>query len=423
MIEDDVSRSIISRSAKLVIANIVSIAFLFCTNFFLIKLLGEKQYGEYISINVWLSVLSIVILFGMDDLFVAVLPKNKNGSKGSAVPLIFKWALKICLSLLLIAVTFSAIYFLNSSYSEWYRQYGFSLILLLTMLVFFNLLNAFFRGLNHIVKGQILEKVVRSGVVLTGIVFFYLLQKKVDLNTALYIQAGSIFVCVVIFMVDFFKKFSFSFGPYNSFDASGRSNLEFLGISLLYFLSTRVDILILTAYSTSKQVGYYNIAARISDILGYPTAALYLILPTVLSKEWVADPRKAAGILKKIVQVSSAIILMGLVILLFSGKQILSFFGKNFVNSYWPMVFLSSIHLVSVFSLPLNTILMVSGRQKFSLIALLVYVLFVMLLSFFFVPKWGAPGAALTMLCGSLFYLFFIVGVSYKLLRKELGYS
>lgn|GEM_PF-5589487 len=418
-IKDEVSRSIINRSGKLIVLNLAGVVFLFFTNFFLIKLLGESIYGHYVMVNVWLSFFTIIVIFGMDDLFIAVLPKKQNGYPiGIPAPMMLKWGIKLCFALLVTVVAVVTIILLNSSLNVWFKQYALYLLIFFGMLVGFTFLNAFFRGINLILKGQFLEKIVRSAGVLLFILIFNIFNWGLNFKTVLLFQAAALFICIVTFLWEFNKRFNLSFEKYNYYDSSGKSNLQFLGISLLNFLSTRLDILMLTMFSTPEQVGYYNIAGRISDLLGYPSAALYLIIPTFLSKEWIANQGKAITILKNIVLISGALVTMGIIILLFAGRQILHFFGTNFVNSYWAMIFLSIVNLLAVFSLPLNTIMMISGKQKFSLLALFAYVVFIVVLSLFMIPEFGANGAALSMLCGAFFYLLVTSFLSLKLFSK-----
>ena len=422
--EDEISRSIINRSGRLIIINFSGVILLFLTNFFLIKLLGESLYGNYIIVNVWLSFFNLIVVFGMDDLFIAVLPKKENGyPQGVAAPMVLKWGLKICLLLLVTVISTVSLIFLNSSLGGWFQKNALYLILFFVMLFGFTFFNAFFRGINLIIKGQFLEKIVRTLIVLIAILACYVFSGGLSFKAILLIQAVALFICIIIFLWEFKKRFNFSFEKYNYFDSSGKSNLEFLGISVLNFLSSRLDILMLTMFSTAEQVGHYNIAGRISDLLGYPSTALYLILPTFLSKEWILNRPKAISILKNITWISFSVILLCLIFLLFCGVQILNFFGKNFVFSYWSMIFLSTVNLFAVFSLPLNTIMMVSGKQKFSLLALLLYVVFVAVLSFFMIPKFGANGAALTMLAGSFFYLLLTVLFNLKLFSIKLNYG
>jgi O-antigen/teichoic acid export membrane protein len=421
IIGNELSLSIIHRSAKLMVINLVGVILLFFTNFYLIKILGERVYGQFVTVNVWLSMLNIVILFGMDDVFILVLPKVEvEYSRRVGAPAVLKWSFKVCMSLFVTVVVMLSILFLQGAIGRGFQQYAFPLILVLLLLVVFSLLNAFFRAMNLIVRGQFLEKIVRTFVVAISVIFCYSFNYHLTFKGALYIQATALLICVLFFAWDLARRFGFTFISQGNFDMSGKTNLPFVGISLLNLLASRVDILILSTFSSPEQVGYYNIAGRISDVLGYPASALYLIVPTLLSREWLRDRDKAIQILKTTVVASLAFILVGFLFLVLFGQYVLLYFGKNFIYSYWTMIVLCAVNIFSVFSLPVNTIMMVNGKQRFSFIALLVYVLFVLLISSLTIPRFGAMGAAIAMLGGSVFYLTVIGFMGYKLFRKEL---
>jgi O-antigen/teichoic acid export membrane protein len=421
IIKSELSLSIIHRSVKLMVINLVGVILLFITNLYLIKILGERIYGQFVTVNVWLSLLNIVILFGMDDLFILVLPKTEvEYSARIGAPAVLKWSFRVCMSLFVTVVILLSILFLHSAVGRQFQQYAVPLTLGLLLLVIFSLLNSFFRAMNLILRGQFLEKILRTLVVAISVVFCYSFNYRLTFNGALYIQVTALLVCVLVFAWDFGRRFGFTFVGQDNFDKSGKTNLSFLGISLLNLLASRVDILILSTFSSPEQVGYYNIAGRISDVLGYPATALYLVVPTLLSREWLRNREKAIQILKTTVLVSLLFILVGFLFLVVFGKHVLLYFGENFIYSYWPMIILCAVNIFSVFSLPVNTIMMVNNKQKFSFIALIVYVLFILLTSSITIPRFGAKGAAIAMLSGSLIYLIVIGIMGFKLFRKDL---
>jgi O-antigen/teichoic acid export membrane protein len=64
------------------------------------------------------------------------------------------------------------------------------------------------------------------------------------------------------------------------------------------------------------------------------------------------------------------------------------------------------VHLLAAIAQPLNTVLMISNRQRTAFACLLVNAAVTFCLCAFLVPKHGGLGAALSILGGSLAYLF-----------------
>jgi hypothetical protein len=57
-------------------------------------------------------------------------------------------------------------------------------------------------------------------------------------------------------------------------------------------LSARLDIMFLADAARPEEVGYYNIAARISDLVGYPLTAINLMRQRCYQKNIIKTKKK-----------------------------------------------------------------------------------------------------------------------------------
>ena len=175
-------------------------------------------------------------------------------------------------------------------------------------------------------------------------------------------------------------------------------------ISLLQLLTTKIGMLIMPYFTEEKAIGVFNIAARFSDLINVPFFLLHAVLPQLFAKHHDADQLYS----QKLYTESTWIILITslplLLVNLTAGPWLLGYFGEAFTAGYTALVLLSISNALFAFFGPANTILMMQGREKASAIALLVYVIFLTVLSYLLIPKQGITGAALAMLLSNIVY-------------------
>lgn len=413
--EDQFTRNIIFGSFKLILINLAGAFILFFSNYILIKLLGDVVYGQYVTINVWLGFFLIIALFGIDDFFVVVLPKlffNTQAKNNTFT--VFKWALKTCLAIFLLICIVLGLLFFFGFFNPIVVDHKIVFFVLLGELLLLGLLISFFRAISKIIVGQTVDKIIRPCVFVFGLLIIYVAIQNPGLTNVLWLQMCALMVPILILLVLLFKSIDVRLAGPVDFDRSGKTNFTFLGISILYLVSMKADILVISAFMLPEEVGYYNLAARIVDVIGYPLIALNLMLPTLISKEYNHNKRGVADVLRNyaVVGIGFSVITIALAFLL--GKNILSIFGPKVPGIFWPMIILSGTQLFFACASPINAWLMISGKQRFSLICLFCSAAATLILCYVFIPLYGSLGAAFSTLAGSLVYMIALIIVFSK---------
>ena len=96
------------------------------------------------------------------------------------------------------------------------------------------------------------------------------------------------------------------------------------------------------------------------------------------------------------------------------GKWFLGWFGPDFIAGYPALVLLSvGQFLFSLFG-PANTILMIQGKEKYSAICMVVYVLLLVAGCRLLIPVYGVTGAAWAVFGSSLLYNVLLAVVNYR---------
>lgn len=398
--------SIVQSSAKIIAVQIIAAFLLFANNYIIIKTCGDEIYGSYVSLMAWVNLFSVIVVFGFDDYFVAALPKIYfNPETKTGVLSVLLRSLGIVLIIFPLLTVVLAILIYANFFEPALHQNQVYFFVLLFEVSTLTILIAFFRGINKVVTGQVIDKLLRPGLMILFVALVFIIFKQLNLRVILSIQVIVLLAAITFMCVQLKKNFPSFHRPAIVFDKSLKMNAAFLLISILNLLSVRLDILFLTKTVLPVQVGYYNLGVRMADIIGFPLAAMNLVVPSFLSK---ASAGNSVNIKKLIGNTSLIAFAATLVIYLpavLFGKYILPLFGKNFIQGYWPMVILGSTYLISSFSHQMNSYLMISGNQKYSLICLIVNVSSVFVFCWLLIPRFGFTGAAFSIALGSIFYL------------------
>jgi len=192
-----------------------------------------------------------------------------------------------------------------------------------------------------------------------------------------------------------------------------RSTLPFTLIGGALVLNSQTDIIMLGWFAQLKDVGIYRVAAQGSTLVAFSLAVASGVVAPQFSQLYVKGD---VARLQYLVIKSSSVILfvatpMALVLLLGGSMLITWVFGSEYAPAYMPLAILVIGQLVlSVFGIS-GPLLSMAGYESTISKAIWVSALTNAILNLFFVPAFGAVGAAIsTMLTtvGWSIYLFWL---------------
>jgi len=197
-------------------------------------------------------------------------------------------------------------------------------------------------------------------------------------------------------------------------DRHGRKTTYFFFISLLNLLSTKVTMLILPLFAAEAEVGVFNIAYRFADLLIFPFFLMHSVLPQLFARHSIAEADYTRRLYNESTRLMTLIALPLLLINILAGPFLLGLFGPAFAVGYKALVYVSlGQFLFSLFG-PANTILMMQGKERYSALALLVYVMVLTGTSRLLLPVSGITGGAIAIVISSLVYNGLLNGLVYR---------
>ena len=419
--EADRSRLVKGFIHSLVIQGI-SILLVFAGNFILVKFFGAEEYGVYVHVFNWVSILTILALGGQDDVILSRLPKYKAQNNLAQTGAIIRHAnTRVAISGFLVSVLFLLLIYLFpiTTLSE-YRSQFLAASLAIYLSAFLTLNQTILQALNHIRLSQVTERLLKPFLFTVFIVVAGLLPMVVGASRLIWIAVINLAICAGVLLWLLIKKTRPYFRKGSERYKGGglsKQTAYFLAISLMNLLVGKIGMLIMPFFTTEKDIGIFNISARFSDLIIYPFFLLHTVLPQLFAMRHSSDVSYNQKLYTESPWIILVISLPLLLVNVAAGPWLLGYFGAPFKAGYQALIYMSvSNTLYGIFG-PANTVLMMQGKEKLSAIALLVYVMLLTILSRLLIPVQGITGAALAMLISNIVYNILLAAYA----RKHMG--
>jgi O-antigen/teichoic acid export membrane protein len=386
-----------------------SIVLVFASNWWLVRSTDTTSYGVYVHVFNWVSILSVLVMGGRDDLVLAQLPRYIATGQASRVRRLVRAANGwIFGATLLIGAAFLGLisWIPLRSLSE-HRPLFLIAIAAVYFSAFLSLNQMILQALNHIRQSQMVEKLARPLLLIGCTGLFRLSATRLDPQSLVWLGTAVSAACAVLILGLIgrnLQRFPGRRPEEETVERHGRKTTYFFVISLFTLLSTKVTMLILPLFAAEGDIGIFNIAYRFADLLIFPFFLMHSVLPQLFARHTTDEAAYTRSLYNESTRLMTLLSLPLLAVNIFAGRFLLGLFGPAFSAGYQPLVLVSGAQfLFSLFG-PANTILMMQGREKYSAIGMGGYVLALIVSSRLLLPVAGITGGALAILISSALY-------------------
>jgi O-antigen/teichoic acid export membrane protein len=255
------------------------------------------------------------------------------------------------------------------------------------------------RGLQKIVQSQMAEKLIRPLLLIIVVVALIWFKEKINLEKLIWLNVATLgvsFLSAFIFLNVVTKSKQFEVRPKYEFRNWISSAAAFFLIAVLYILNSRVDIFILGLFRGNEEVGIYNIVLRISEILSLVLVTINFVLAPFIAKLY--ENRDVLQLQKLITRSARAVLMFSLpiiILVIIFSKEILNFFGADFLNGQKALLILCLGQLLNILCGSVGLLLTMSGNQFASIYSLIGGLVCNIALNFILTPKYGLFGTAI----------------------------
>lgn len=287
----------------------------------------------------------------------------------------------------------------------------------LPILVFHDLYVYFYIATQNFLKFGIFFFVLPNLFFLFFILLFYKNYSSLFYLTLFYCLSFTI-----TFIIEIFLSFK-SYFPSPNFKVDYKSiiliSLPMMFSGLTQLLLNWTDVFMLGNMVTNEEVGKYNVAFKLGSLMLIVLATVStIILPKLSDYFNSGDIISLEKIIKQSTKFGLFLSTPLLIIIILLGKNLLSFFGEVYIESYKIMIVISLTGYFGVFCGNIDQILNMSNNRKALLYINLFSLLFNIILNLYFIPMYGSLGAAFATLITTVIMKISCV----ILIKRKLGF-
>jgi O-antigen/teichoic acid export membrane protein len=382
-------RSFVKDTLSIGFSKILIIVLSLATSIITARVLGPEKNGVISALLVYPSIFLSFGSLGIRQSTTYLLGQNKYNEEEIKTAIAQIWALTSVISII---SCFLLMKFLSKTGDETF------LVILALIPIPFTLFNTYnsgiFLGQNNIKKFNQINWIPPFVIlVLTG-AFLLLVNWGVEGYMMALIGGPVTIFFILLFRNKFIQSFSLKVNP--------KLVKSLIGLGLIYALSLlvmnlnyRFDIIMLEKLSTEYQTGIYSKGANLTEFLWQIPMFLSTIVfaRSATSTDGLAFSRKVAQLMR----ISFVFISVGSLILwLLSDFVIVGIFGEKFVGSIQVFNYLlPGIVLLTIYKV-MNMDLAGKGKPWPAMLAMIPSLIINIVLNSFFIPLYGASGAALS---------------------------
>lgn len=382
----------------------------------LTRLLGAEKIGEYFWLLSCVAICTVFIKLGQENIIVKQIGALKSDNKNTLAASIVFNALKRSLffSFILLIIGFIAFKLFESSMSG-YLVLIYTLFLCASLSVFISLLSYGLQGMNFQMMQAVLNSLPRLIVVFVALTY---LICNFELNLATLFNILSIsYLSTALFALIVYKNkkipiFKIKQRQAADFRSSDSLN-QFYWVSIIAVLVTEAANLVLGFLSTSEQVAYFSISARLVSIVSLILIAFNSVLSPRFAQFYSQNNNQELISLFQRTRLWGLGVSIPILVILFCfSEEILVLFGSDFKGATNVLRVLLIAHVFKVFVGSVGQLLLMTGHVYYQRVSLVSAAAVLIILCIILCPLYGALGAAIATLvavmCNNLMGLYFV---------------
>lgn len=399
--EDLASQRLLKGAAGAFAVNVAGMGVGFLLQIVLARLLGLHEYGLFLYLSTWVTVLSLLCIRGFDAGALRYIPQYLARSQLRALAGFMRFARRRTLSasialgvVLLLAVTVSA----ATGGLDDVAAYVMA-VLLLPVTVHLQLNAYFLLGLRRTTTAQALQLIARPALLAGGAAAIYyasVAAPKAGEVLLVAVLATGLVAMTEAWAVRRAAHLDHVADPEEDADSGwAQTAWSLLLITLGQQILTSGDLLIVGMFLSPSDAGVYGAAAKLATLVGFATMSINLVLAPAISDLYHRGERE---LLQRAVIVMTRVALgyaiLAAAVLILAGERLLDLFGAGFDRGYWILVVLAMGQLVMAVNGAVGFLMTMTGHHDAALVVVGFAAAAMVGLSFFLLPSWGTLGVA-----------------------------
>lgn len=398
----------------------------FVTNVLLARFLGPSEYGVYAYIFAWLGLLTVLAMFGFGRLLVREIASYSTSQQWGLIHGLLRFVLTtvILLSIAVAAsvgaMTWSFRYRLNP---QMFPAFWLAL-LSLPILALTNLGHDALQGFRRVILGKVPQILIRAPLFIILLLLVHWLGSA-EVTAALAIGLGILallaaFVSISWILYKTVPRQVIDDEPVYLRSHWLRSALPFLVIVGVFEINSRAPVILLGSLAGPEEAGFYAIATLIVSVIGFVLVSANAVLGPIIASLYIADDTdRLQKILTRSARLTFAVAVVLTLLIMVFRNWLLLFFGQTYLEAGATLIVLALGQLFTVAAGSVGVLLVMTGHEKDTLIAVTASVIIIVVLGVLLIPFWADEGAALAAVTGLVVWNMIMIVQAYRRLRID----
>lgn len=386
-------------SFKTMMVKVVGIVAGLLVSIFLGRNLGPEGLGVVNFANKIGSLLLIITMFGFENViikFVAI-AKGKLDDKGVATAIKTGLIFNGLLSIFIASIGAIVLYLFLNIWSN-NKDLYIPLLIVFVMIIPQTVARVYGSALNgygKIWQANLVNNALSVLIVGIGLLFYYKLDIPYTPTSVLVLYAiGRVLMAIIVFLI-WRQIFKSNTNSEFSFKPMFKMATPLLLVTGTGVIASNADTIMLGILGTFKDVGIYNVAARLalmtSILLGVINSAIKPKMASLYGSEKIEEIQ---FLVQRVTKGLTLIALLLIIFFLTFGQWILKFWGSEFLEAYWVIIILSIGQFFNVATGCSGILLIMCGYEKIHGYISLITLILNILLNVVLIENYGALGAA-----------------------------
>ncbi|MCW8933006.1 MAG: oligosaccharide flippase family protein [Gammaproteobacteria bacterium] len=368
----------------------------------LTNILGSHQYSIYYYVLTWLFILTIISKFGIDILLLRFIPKYNIKCEWQFFKGIIFWSKK---NILKTSLSISSLYLLtvflfrNNLEQELTNTFYIG-CLAIPLLTSIYIRYGILKGLKH-PNLSLLPELIISPIILSLFVLIteYFFNRTNTASLTMLYYVITLIIGSLLGQQWLKKRLPTEIHHVNPNYKSRywlQITFPLFIITLLHQLLGNNDTILLGLINGTKNIGIYGIASKLSLAVSFPLIVANVLFAPIISECYSTN--NINGLQHKLNKGMRFVIFSSIIFftsLIFFREQVLTIFGKDFLQGSTSLVILSIGQIINAILGPVGFLLSQTSYEKTVMKTLFLAVLLNIILNLLLIPDYGIEGAAL----------------------------
>ena len=372
----------------------------FALQLVLARALGVVEYGRYVYVITWVTIVSIACLLGYDTASLRFVAEHRARGEDAAARGFMEQAQQYALML---SVALAALLFVLALMADGgavhaqLRSYAVG-ALLLPMTVLFHLHGYFLQALKRADEALALQLVMRPLLLISGCIALVVYLRPPDAFRALVLTLAATALVVGLEVWRVRRLAPATSAPVRDETLRrrwrGTARSLFL-VTLAHQVLANGDVLVVGLVIGTSDAGVYAVAAKLAAIVSFATSSINFVLaPTIADLHARGRRGELQAAVNTATRAALGYAVPVLAVMLAGGGWLLSRFGPSFEQGYTALILLCLGQAAVAFNGAVGFLLTMTGHQDSALRVVSVTVLLMLVLASIFAHWWGIAGVA-----------------------------